>query len=135
MVDSSKPAVDIGMHTAVPPKPSVRRAHYRDREALYPDSLELQEAAAVLHCHPKTLRLLAKAAKIPGKNVGVFGEEVERVAGGELEMIYRLRSLILRNLGWEIPLLLPIFELARPDFIARKITFMHIEKFGFHHFS
>jgi excisionase family DNA binding protein len=32
--------------------------------------LDLREAAAVLHCHPKTLRLMAKAKKIPALRVG-----------------------------------------------------------------
>ncbi len=32
--------------------------------------LNLREAAAVLHCHPKTLRLMAQAKKIPARRVG-----------------------------------------------------------------
>lgn len=32
--------------------------------------LNLREAAAILHCHPKTLRLMAKAKKIPARRVG-----------------------------------------------------------------
>ncbi len=32
--------------------------------------LNLREAAAILHCHPKTLRLMAQAQKIPARRVG-----------------------------------------------------------------
>ena len=32
--------------------------------------LDLKAAAAVLHCHPKTLRLMALAKKIPAQRVG-----------------------------------------------------------------
>ena len=32
--------------------------------------LDLRQAADVLHCHPKTLRLMAKANKIPALRVG-----------------------------------------------------------------
>lgn len=32
--------------------------------------LNLREAAAILHCHPKTLRLMARAKKIPARRVG-----------------------------------------------------------------
>jgi excisionase family DNA binding protein len=32
--------------------------------------LKLAEAAAVLQCHPKTLRLMAQAGKIPARRVG-----------------------------------------------------------------
>ncbi|WP_158792271.1 helix-turn-helix domain-containing protein [Granulicella sp. L60] len=32
--------------------------------------LKLTQAAAVLQCHPKTLRLMAQAGKIPARRVG-----------------------------------------------------------------
>ncbi len=32
--------------------------------------LTLQEAALILKCHPKTLRLMAAAGKIPSRRVG-----------------------------------------------------------------
>jgi excisionase family DNA binding protein len=32
--------------------------------------LTLQEAAAILKCHPKTLRLMAMEGKIPSRRVG-----------------------------------------------------------------
>ena len=34
------------------------------------DVLTLQEAAVILKCHPKTLRLMAKDGKIPSRRVG-----------------------------------------------------------------
>ena len=33
-------------------------------------ALNLSQAAAILHCHPKTLRLMAQAQKIPARRVG-----------------------------------------------------------------
>jgi excisionase family DNA binding protein len=43
-------------------------------EPIHPSSLgivlDLREAAAILHCHPKTLRLMAQANKIPARRVG-----------------------------------------------------------------
>lgn len=33
-------------------------------------ALNLRQAAAILHCHPKTLRLMAQAHKIPARRVG-----------------------------------------------------------------
>lgn len=34
------------------------------------DVLTLVQAAEVLHCHPKTLRIMAKSGKVPAKRVG-----------------------------------------------------------------
>lgn len=34
------------------------------------DVLTLVQAAALLHCHPKTLRIMAKNGKVPAKRVG-----------------------------------------------------------------
>jgi excisionase family DNA binding protein len=35
--------------------------------------LKLTQAAEVLQCHPKTLRLMAQAGKIPARRVGKLG--------------------------------------------------------------
>ncbi|MEO6804838.1 MAG: helix-turn-helix domain-containing protein [Edaphobacter sp.] len=43
----------------------------RESHSITPEKvLNLQEAAAILRCHPKTLRLMAKAQKIPARRVG-----------------------------------------------------------------
>ena len=34
------------------------------------DVLTLVQAAALLHCHPKTVRIMAKNGKVPAKRVG-----------------------------------------------------------------
>ena len=34
------------------------------------DVLTLVQAADLLHCHPKTLRIMAKSGKVPAKRVG-----------------------------------------------------------------
>ena len=34
------------------------------------DVLTLVQAAALLHCHPKTLRIMAKSGRVPAKRVG-----------------------------------------------------------------
>ena len=58
-------------HSASPTEP----VHpYSSRDSLPYEShiavLDLKAAAAVLHCHPKTLRLMAIAKKIPAQRVG-----------------------------------------------------------------
>lgn len=50
-----------------------KRASLEARESnqmLQPDVMTLQEAAAFLRCHPKTLRLMAAAGRIPAVRVG-----------------------------------------------------------------
>ena len=34
------------------------------------DVLTLVQAAAMLHCHPKTLRIVAKSGRVPAKRIG-----------------------------------------------------------------
>ncbi|WP_035353772.1 helix-turn-helix domain-containing protein [Edaphobacter aggregans] len=73
MIDLKKPvsrAVADETNGFVTALPLMRRAEAREREAMYPETLDLKQAAAVLHCHPKTLRLMAIADKVPGRRVG-----------------------------------------------------------------
>jgi excisionase family DNA binding protein len=41
-----------------------------DRFTLPPVVLNLEEVARILRCHPKTVRLMAKAGKIPARRAG-----------------------------------------------------------------
>ena len=59
MVDMKKPPASVTMD-------NVHEARFtHERESSSDNVLNLKEAAAVLHCHPKTLRLMARAHKIP----------------------------------------------------------------------
>ena len=55
-----------------PPWKALQRRGYEDyMEKENPGKvLKLKQAAAVLQCHPKTLRLMAQAGKIPARRVG-----------------------------------------------------------------
>jgi excisionase family DNA binding protein len=64
MVDMKKPPASVTMDT-------IHEARFSHGQDSSPDNvLNLKEAAAVLHCHPKTLRLMARAHKIPAVRVG-----------------------------------------------------------------
>jgi excisionase family DNA binding protein len=65
MVDMKKPPASVTMdniHEA--------RRFPQQQDIASDNVLNLKEAAAVLHCHPKTLRLMARAHKIPAVRVG-----------------------------------------------------------------
>ena len=64
MVDMKKPPASVTME-------NINEARFpHEQESSADNVLNLKEAAAVLHCHPKTLRLMARAHKIPAVRVG-----------------------------------------------------------------
>jgi excisionase family DNA binding protein len=64
MVDMKKPPASVTMD-------NIHEARFpREQDRASDNVLNLKEAAAVLHCHPKTLRLMARAHKIPAVRVG-----------------------------------------------------------------